>query len=481
MTKARYFSVVTFCLLVLVASQQGRAATLVANWRFDSTSGTTALDSVNGFHGTVVGTASWGANCNGDGHLDLSGSGNYVQIPNNASLNSTGDPSISGWFRLNNDFNSSTGTTQVIMEKFQSGAHNLHLALAGQDYTHGTVPKGALAFKMNAGTGNFRYMWTGRREWEAGVWYHFVLIIDTDAPVNNRLYINGQLDSGGSSGAETIDPWNFAADLRFGGTTIEQAPGLRYFDGQFNDFRIYSGLLTPVEIATQYGLILHWKMDETSGTTALDSSGLGYTGTQTAIVYDEGIIDGAYRFNGSTSQVRNDPVKNAINGLTSITVAVWVKSDNFDYDQDIFFSDFPTGNDDHLGLRFDENGLFGGENRVVKASISTNGGTHQIESSSNVQSTKWLHLAMTWNSGEHIQLYVNGKLNNLTYTDGPVSGNLNAVDRILLGVGTKNQPWEGRIDDFRIYNRALCAEEIDQIIGSGLPRGLRITNWREVR
>ena len=52
-----------------------------------------------------------------------------------------------------------------------------------------------------------------------------------------------------------------------------------YWNGALRDVRVYSRKLCPTEIAALYGLIGHWKLDETSGTTAADSSGIGNHGT----------------------------------------------------------------------------------------------------------------------------------------------------------------------------------------------------------
>ena len=120
----------------------------------------------------------------------------------------------------------------------------------------------------------------------------------------------------------------------------------------------------------------------------------------------------------------------------------------------------PRDSDEELGIRYDMSGAFGGGVNGIKASISTTLGYTQIESSSNVQTTAWQHLALVWESGSALKLYIDGQLNTLTYDTGPVSGTINGVQKFMLGQGAKSNYWDGLIDDVRIYNRALEASEI---------------------
>ena len=41
--------------------------------------------------------------------------------------------------------------------------------------------------------------------------------------------------------------------------------------------------------------------------------------------------------------------------------------------------------------------------------------------------------------------------------------------------------FDGRIDDVRIYNRALCPDEVVEVGEKGRPRGVRILQWIELK
>ena len=124
-------------------------------------------------------------------------------------------------------------------------------------------------------------------------------------------------------------------------------------------------------------------------------------------------------------------------------------------------------------MRYDASGAAGGGNpNVIKVGITTTAGIIQLESASNVQTTDPQHLVMTWKSGEQIQLYVDGVATTPTYVSGPVIGTITGVQDLLLGHGAKDASagtWSGSIGDFKIYDVALDATEIQGLYAEGVP------------
>lgn len=465
----------------LLHLEYGEADPLVARWRFDDGSGGTAADAAGDNDGSILGIFAWETRCDSDGYLDLAGGSSYVHVPEDSSLDISGDATIAGWFKLNADFDETSSTSQVLLAKYASDDENLHIVLAGDDYDQSAVPEGSLVVKTNGTSGAYRYIWSAQTQWKADQWYHFAITLNANSPASNTLYIDGIDDTAGSSGTTAYNDISFSADIDIGGGETENTPGPRYLDGAVDDFRLYSYRLTGSEVAELYGLILHWKLDEVGGNTAFDSSGMGLDGTSTGVTFASGRIDGAYELDGSSSRIENLDLSDNLNGLEEITVLVWIKSDVSDHDRGIFFTDEPSGSDNRMGMRYDKDGWAGGGERLIKASIHTTSGSTSIESSENAQTSSWQHLALVWRSGESLQLYINGQLDSLTHDTGPLSGTVNNVDRLLVGVGAKDKTWQGLIDEFRIYNRALCSDQIDAIYGSGLPQGVRIIKWVEVK
>jgi hypothetical protein len=187
---------------------------------------------------------------------------------------------------------------------------------------------------------------------------------------------------------------------------------------------------------------------------------------------------GALRFDGVDDTVEDESAAAYLNGLTAITVSLWLKSDVVGFDRGVLFSRDPTGADEELGIRYDITGEFGGGTNLIKASIKTTSGYKQIESTSNVQTTDWQHVALVWESGADLKLYINGNLDALSY-EGPVgpalTGSISGIERLVLGQGTMGSYWDGLVDDVRIYNCALGADDIYPPT-DGLP-GL-ISHWK---
>jgi hypothetical protein len=197
-----------------------------------------------------------------------------------------------------------------------------------------------------------------------------------------------------------------------------------------------------------------------------DSTGNGNNGR----MFDEpgwypsgGQIGGAVAFDGVDDRIEELGAGGYLNGLSAVTVTVWVKSDVTNDDRGIFYGHEPTGTDDVLGMRYDKYGASGGGSKVIKASIRTTSGITQIESTSYVQTTAWQHLALVWESGSSLKLYINGQLNLLSYAGASLSGTVIGIEKMILGMGSKGKYWDGLVDDFRIYSRVLEANEISNL------------------
>jgi hypothetical protein len=214
-------------------------------------------------------------------------------------------------------------------------------------------------------------------------------------------------------------------------------------------------------------LIALWRLDEGVGTIAYDLGGDHHDGTITGgPIWQTGSYDGGagyhLEFDGVDDLITEPNGGDYLNGLEAITFCLWVKSDVTNQDRGIFFCRDPNSSDDYLGIRYDKDGWAGGGTSLIKFSLRTTTGNTQVETASFTQTTDWQHLAIVWDSNGdgRIHLYINGIETIYTSDFGPVFGTIEGCTKILFGVGTKNKKWDGRMDDIRVFKRALSLEEI---------------------
>ncbi len=213
------------------------------------------------------------------------------------------------------------------------------------------------------------------------------------------------------------------------------------------------------------GLIGYWTFDEAKGKYAFDASENGsYARLSEAasLKFNEGKIGGALHVQGRKVDALVANGAELINGLSAFTLCLWVKSSNINSERGFIFYRTPNDKDEVFAMRYDAEGYQGGGKNVIKAGITTTGGTQVYESASDVQTTEWQHLALTWQTGSKLNLYINGVLDQSTYNSTATEGEITDVERLVIGRGSKdkNNSWNGLVDDVRFYNKVLSANEI---------------------
>ncbi|MBA7610450.1 hypothetical protein ES703_17658 [subsurface metagenome] len=214
-------------------------------------------------------------------------------------------------------------------------------------------------------------------------------------------------------------------------------------------------LRTNSSSACDSNLVGWWKLDETSGLTAADSSDYGNDGTLTNMVGDEwttGQIGGALAFDGD-----NDAITGIGNNPTgTFTVAAWAKDtsggDNwrvlYSAEQEIWFG---VDNEASPAIWIDVGGDGNG--------AQTAAGTWTLDT--------WHYIAGTFD-GTTVHIYLDGVDMPITVYGTPNNPKAKAA---VIGAWSKkpsDENWGGAIDDVRIYNRALSEEEISQLAGGGI-------------
>lgn len=216
------------------------------------------------------------------------------------------------------------------------------------------------------------------------------------------------------------------------------------------------------------GLIGYWTLDENKGPYIFNSVGNKYHAKLKEGVNlkpNGGKIGGALTAKWKHGAI----VENGdelINGLAAFTIAFWVKSDTVDSDRGFISTNRPSRKQERqFSLRYDAQGSKGRGTNVIRATINTTGGIQTYESASNVQTTEWQHIALTWKSGNTLTLYINGELDIPTHNSEEKRGSLKDANRLVIAKGNLDNhiAWRGLIDDVRLYNRVLSAKEISKL------------------
>ena len=217
------------------------------------------------------------------------------------------------------------------------------------------------------------------------------------------------------------------------------------------------------------GLLDWWKMDETGGTTAYDSSGNGADATVHGGTFTAGYLSNALYLAGGT----NNATFNSVDA-TQMTVAAWVYADGNGG------SSFPrilVTPGCYLNFRFDGSA---NNNALDFATTTTSDGTtvdgEWVAPANSIGTGAWYHVAVSYDKSSTANvpvLYVNGVRMSLTTLTTPsvnppsYAGTAYIGNRWDLARG-----WNGLIDDLRIYNRLLSDAEVQALAGVGVPPNL---------
>lgn len=202
-------------------------------------------------------------------------------------------------------------------------------------------------------------------------------------------------------------------------------------------------------------LVAWWKFDDGSGDTVADSSGLGHNGKLKGDPnWVDGITGGALVFDGDGDYVDmgKDP---AFDIKNQITVSVWVKVNAFDEDWQNVISKGDRAW--RLQRNWNKNTLeFACSGLVVQGSD-----WGPVYGNTDVNDGHWHHVVGVYDQ-QNICLYIDGSLD----ASAAASGSIRINDEpVYIGENSQipNRFWNGMIDDVRIYNYALSAEEVSEI------------------
>jgi hypothetical protein len=213
--------------------------TLVGYWKFNEGTGTIAYDSSGyGNNGTLMNSPTWvdGLPLLGKA-LDFDGMDDYVDCGNGASLNVTGDITITAWVR----FNAILPNQAYFISKDEGGGSKYKWCFGYAE----SAPSisNALVFHINYPILIHPGMWLGSSKWipAIGQWHHVAIVGNNNT---YTFYVNG-LNYGDTTASSSLPSVN--APLEIG-----KAEAGFYFNGAIDQVKVYRRALSAEEIEDEF-------------------------------------------------------------------------------------------------------------------------------------------------------------------------------------------------------------------------------------
>ncbi len=427
----------------------------VGEWKLDDGTGTTVTDtSGNANTGTLTNGPTWAQGKAGKA-VKFDGTDDLIQFSTSNFLTNAG--SISAWVK--NDV---------------WGASNTDTVIDLYDSTNPGVKRDVFTIKYWSSNSKLTAMMldSSSNWYSAGatvtytpnLWYHVEIV---RSGTSLKIYINGA--EAGSATVSSNNFYNFDR-IRIG----QSATSSEAWQGLIDDVKIFSYARTPAQIAWDYNQgkpVGWWKMDEGQGATVYDHSGNANNGTMTnmdpATDWVAGKNNSALDFDGS-----NDYVSVADNnlwnfGTNDFSINLWAKWTSLANIESILGQSTSGGNVTKWNLVKSMNTSFGYDNSLLTFHVY-NGGNYFASWNWTASTNTWYNVAIV-RSGNNWNLYVNGIQTGGTQTQSASVPNI-ATD---LRIGSDGEAWNflnGQIDDVRIYNYALSAEQVKQVMNEGAVR-----------
>jgi fibronectin type 3 domain-containing protein len=204
-------------------------AAMLAHWKFNETSGTTAVDSIAAKNGTLTGGALFmGGKFSNS--VAFNGTSSYVSLPAGLVSSLSGNFTLAAWVYVNANgswarvFDFGTGTTAYMFLAPVSGGNTLRYAIttsggSGEQQINGPILS-------------------------AGAWHHVAVAVSGSTGI---LFVDGV--GVGTNTSLTLKPSSLGSTtLNYLGKSQFADP---YFNGRIDDFRIYNIALNTAQLVAQ--------------------------------------------------------------------------------------------------------------------------------------------------------------------------------------------------------------------------------------
>lgn len=340
-------------------------------------------------------------------------------------------------------------------------------------------------------------------------WHQFIATRSSTTGVIN-LYLDGVLGATATGGTGPINLGSsLNKTLQIGARCTGSA---NYFSGTIDDVRIYSRALSAQEVALLYasgqaqigtspvgastptgiasstaplssGLVAYWPLDGNttnwaSASSTLDVSGNGSSGRPTGLATSTSPVPGkigqAIRFTYSPSSNIFFAAPSALSDIDlqgGFTASFWINPVTYGQFNNGIILDKAGANlvtTANGGWLIAYSG-FGANGKIyfVKSYDST---ILNVETNVGMSRNKWTHVTVTWDgsaSASNVHIYFNGiEVSSYRVRQNGVGNKVSDATKGFR-MGWLDTQLDGRLDDVRIYNRALSAQEVQQLYARG--------------
>lgn len=210
-------------------------------------------------------------------------------------------------------------------------------------------------------------------------------------------------------------------------------------------------------------IVGNWRLDETSGTVASDSSGNHLNGTLiNGPVWTAGKIGNSLQFDGVNDEVDlGTPA--ALQFTGAMSAAAWIYIDSF-ASQGRIISKENGANSRSWSLYVNTSGK-GVFQIATGASASIT-----VETAGTLPVGQWVHLAGVFEPGTALRIYVNGVLSNTNLSSIP-STQYNNISHVFIGRRPDySYAFSGKIDEVYAFGNALTDADVAALAGNQSPQ-----------
>ena len=441
----------------------------IAWWHFDENDGEHVYDaSGNDFTGSIKGYAQWVDSYQRfhdreNSALDFDSDNDYIDIGDHPDFDGLDGLTVEAWIKAES-LTAGTGFDRFVTKSDTESSTSPGWRFQAHQDT------GRIAFSSTINGVNEKVI--SSTTLSPSTWYYITATWDG---LYLRIYVDGELEDTQSTGnSMSTNSYNvLIGGMRSDTGSIQEST---LFDGQMDEVRILDHALTNQEIEDDYqafgqypyrsGAVAWWHFDENEGSMVMDASDNDHTGdisgggTWVDSFYEKEPRDNAaLDFDGSSGYIAVGDHSD-FDGTGGLTVEVWIKAEDLTSG---------TGFDKIVGKR--ESGdssypgweLKGYQDTGRVALVANINGAKKAITDTVLNPSQWYHIAGTWD-GSEMKIYLDGELEDTTTAASSMS---TSTEPLLIGAAyfegsiRTSELFDGQMDEVRILDRALTAQEVE--------------------